>query len=450
MEFFNNIWVALSTPNTELLNILFIPTSFLEYFLSMNIFMNILNISTSSYKKALYVILMSVTSLLTLNFIQNPFNILINYTAMILFICILFKCGFFKGFIATISSILVYGIVGFLITNPFLYIFNISSEELNSIPIYKLGYLALMYIIVTLIILFLKNKYHKIILTDVLDRKTKSIIILNFIFGIIILLIQTFSFYYYTNDFPIILSFLTFIAILGYLIFSIYSLTKIINLSLTTKKLETSEEYNNTLRILHDNVRGFKHDFDNIVTTIGGYIRTNDMEGLKQYYLQLEDDCQRVNNLYILNPSVVNNDGIYNLIMKKYHEADEKNIKVNITFLLDLSTLNMKIYEFARILGILLDNAIEASSECEEKIINLTFRNDSKNSRQLIIVENTYKNKDVDTHKIFEKGVSGKENHTGLGLWEVNKILSKNKNITLFTTKNDKYFSQQLEIYYNN
>ena len=50
----------------------------------------------------------------------------------------------------------------------------------------------------------------------------------------------------------------------------------------------------------------------------------------------------------------------------------------------------MKIYEFARILGILLDNAIEASSECEEKIINLTFRNDSKNSRELIIIENTY------------------------------------------------------------
>ena len=49
----------------------------------------------------------------------------------------------------------------------------------------------------------------------------------------------------------------------------------------------------------------------------------------------------------------------------------------------------MKIYEFARILGILLDYAIEASSESEEKIINLTFRNDIKNSRELIIVENT-------------------------------------------------------------
>lgn len=137
-----------------------------------------------------------------------------------------------------------------------------------------------------------------------------------------------------------------------------------------------------------------------------------------------------------------------NLLTKKSHNAEEKDIKVNITFLLDLSTLHMKIYEFARILGILLDNAIEASSESEEKIINLTFRNDIKNSRELIIVENTYQDKNIDTEKIFEKGISGKENHTGLGLWEVRKLIKKNNNINLYTAKNDKFFSQQLEIYY--
>lgn len=118
------------------------------------------------------------------------------------------------------------------------------------------------------------------------------------------------------------------------------------------------------------------------------------------------------------------------------------------TFLLDLSTLKMKIYEFARILGILLDNAIEASEQCNEKIINITFRDDSKNYRQLIIIENTYHNKEVDTEKIFEKGVSEKENHTGLGLWEVRKLVKKNNNINLYTTKTEKFFKQQLEIYY--
>lgn len=139
--------------------------------------------------------------------------------------------------------------------------------------------------------------------------------------------------------------------------------------------------------------------------------------------------------------------GIYNLLTSKYHEAESKDIKMNMTFLLDLNTLKMKIYEFTRILGILLDNAIEASNECNEKIINVTFRNDSKNNRQIIIIENTYQNKDIDTDKIFEKGMSEKENHTGLGLWEVRKIIKKNNNSNLFTSKTDKFFSQQLELY---
>ncbi len=153
-------------------------------------------------------------------------------------------------------------------------------------------------------------------------------------------------------------------------------------------------------------------------------------------------------SLYILNPEIINNPGIYNLLSTKYTEAESKNIKVNMSLLLDLNNLKMKVYEFARILGILLDNAIEASDECNDKIINIVFRNDEKRHRQLISIENTYKDKNVDTIKIFGKGISGKENHTGLGLWEVNKILKKNNNVSIFTTKNNKYFSQQLEIYY--
>ena len=216
----------------------------------------------------------------------------------------------------------------------------------------------------------------------------------------------------------------------------------------TTRKLESAEEYNKTLHILHDSVRGFKHDFDNIVTTIGGYINTNDMEGLKGYYTQLEEDCLRVNNLYVLDPDIINNPGVYNLITTKYNEALEKDIKVNLTVLLDLNDLHMKIYEFARILGILLDNAIDAASECNEKILNIVFRNEAKNNRNIILIENTYKDKDVDIEQIFNKGVSGKQNHTGLGLWEIRQILKKNNNVNLYTNKNEKYFSQQLEIYY--
>lgn len=107
------------------------------------------------------------------------------------------------------------------------------------------------------------------------------------------------------------------------------------------------------------------------------------------------------------------------MLTTKYSESVEKDIKFNLTILLDLNNLHMKIYEFARILGILLDNAIEASSECDDKIINVIFRNNAKNNVNLIIIENTFKDKNVDLDNIFNKGISGKENHTGLGLWEV-------------------------------
>jgi len=216
---------------------------------------------------------------------------------------------------------------------------------------------------------------------------------------------------------------------------------------MTQRDLEQSKLYNKTLTILHDNIRCFKHDFNNIIQAIGGYIHTNDIEGLKKYYKQISADCQKSNNLAVLNPDVINNPAVYSILASKYHQADAKGITINLEIFLDLSTLRIKIYEFTRILGILLDNAIEASSECEEKLINITIRDESNRNRQLLVIQNTYNNKDVDTEKIYEKGFSTKSQNTGLGLWEVRKILSKNNNLNLFTSKNDKFFSQQLEIY---
>ena len=118
---------------------------------------------------------------------------------------------------------------------------------------------------------------------------------------------------------------------------------------------------------------------------------------------------------------------------------------------MDLTNINMKIYELTRILGILIDNAIEASKDCEEKEIIITIRKDDKKKQQLFVVENTYLNKDVNIDEIFEKGKTSKTNEDaknhGLGLWEVRNLVKKRKNLNLYTTKDDKYFKQQLEIY---
>ena len=448
MEILNNLWLAVSTPNELLINIIAVPSAILENILILLLFMSILNINSNFKHKALFVIIMTLTSFISMNFLPNALNLSLNYILMIILTHFIFKISFLKSFFSIVAASLIFNIVSLLFLNPYMTFFNLSSEQLSTIPLYRLLYVILVYSCVFIVTTIIKKRSLKIKFIDDIDKKSKLIIFSNLILGLLTLFVQTFIAIYYIDKLPILITSLSFISLIAYFGLSIYSLTRVFKLTLTTRKLESAEEYNNTLHILHDNVRGFKHDFDNIVTTIGSYIRTEDMNGLKKYYLQLEDDCQRVNNLYLLNPEIINNDGIYNLLTKKYNEAEEKDIKVNITFLLDLSTLHMKIYEFARILGILLDNAIEASSECEERIINLTFRNDSKNSRELILIENTYNDKNLDTEKIFEKGVSGKDNHTGLGLWEVRKLIKKNNNINLYTSRNDNFFCQQLEIYY--
>ena len=403
MEILNNIWTALSTPNEGLLNIITIPLFFVETFLIMQLFLSVIELDHTKKQTIVYTISISVVSIFTKFFISNPFNIFMNYLAIFLLAYFIIKNSFLKTFTSIVISLLILNLIGGLLLNPYITIFKITTNELNTIPLYNICYMSIIYMVMFAVSSILKHKDLNMHFLDTIDNKTKFTLFITLILGIITILVQATTLFYYVDTLPLMITFLNFITFLAFFCISIYSITRVFKLTLVTRKLQSAEEYNNTLRILHDNVRGFKHDFDNIVTTIGGYIRTNDMEGLKKYYVQLEDDCQRVNNLYILNPDIVNNDGVYNLLTKKYHEAEEKDIKVNITFLLDLSTLKMKIYEFARILGILLDNAIEASSACEEKVINLIFRDDSKNSRQLIIVENTYSDKNVNTEKIFEK-----------------------------------------------
>lgn len=449
MELLNNVWNALTTPNEGLINILSIPFTIIEVILGMFLFLSILNITYNNKTfKCIYVALISIISIISNYLIASPFNLIINYLATFLAIHIFFKTNLLKTFLASIIPTGLFALIGMFIMNPYLAILNISLYDSTVIPFYRILYVFIQYIIAFIIYLFFKKKHLSIKLFDEIDKKHMKIIYSNLGFGIFTLLVEAFITVYYIDNLPLIITFLSFLSMLAYFSISIYSLTRVMKLASTTQKLQNAEEYNKTLNILHDNVRGFKHDFDNIVTTIGGYVKTNDMEGLKRYYVQLEDDCQKVNNLYVLNPKLINNPGVYSLLTTKYHEAEEKGIKVNMSLLLDLSKLHMKIYEFTRILGILLDNAIDASNECEEKVMNIIFRDDAKNHRQLIIVENTYKDKNVDTEKIFNKGFSGKENHTGLGLWEVRKILSKNKNLDLYTSKNEKYFSQQIEIYY--
>ena len=187
----------------------------------------------------------------------------------------------------------------------------------------------------------------------------------------------------------------------------------------------------------------------NIITAIGGYVYSKDMDGLTRYYDKILDECHMTSNLSTLNPQTINNPAIYNILATKYYKADELGINIRLQIFMDLNTLKMDIYEFTRILAILLDNAIEASAKCEEKIIKIDLHDMKKNHHQVLTIENTYANKDIDLSKLSEKGYTTKTEETGshgIGLWQVDKIVKKRRNLFLHTDKTDDFFIQQLKI----
>ena len=450
IQFLNNIWVALNTSNLTLENILTIPLYPIEIFLLMNLFLTVLNVVATTKQKITYIIVITTVSMLSLNFIPEPFYIIINYISVLLCINLIFKLNMLKSFIAFVLSTFIFALLNVLFQNPYLTILNITFDTFMNVAIYRIPYLLFLYFILFIFSIILKKvKNIKITLDllDNLDRNTVILLYINLIIGFVTLCIQLIITTFYIDIVPLIITLLSFILLISFLLLSIYSFTRIIKLSVTTKNLENAEEYNKSLEILYDQVKGFKHDFDNIISTLDGYISTNDINKIKAYFSEIKKDCKLTNDISLLNPRLINNPGIYSLLNNKYFKASSLGVSMNIEFFLDLNTLNVNMYKFSRILGILLDNALEAASICDEKIVRIIFRRENNNRRNIIIIKNTYSNKDVNTDEIFKKGISGKENHSGIGLWEVRNYIKKSQNLNLFTSKNNKYFSQQLEIY---
>lgn len=451
MQIFQTIWTAMTTQNETGISILYYFLSFIEATVNLLLFTTILNINSPRKSKIIYVICISLVAIISRTLIPDPYGTFINMIAIIFIIKFILKTSWLKALLSEFVMIALSSILELFMFKFYQTVLNIPYDFVMTIPIYRAIFILSIYLCIYILYRIIKYFRFNIKLEN-MTRKNKILFVVNTLLGILAIGTQFYLIVFYSDKMPIYITITSILSLLAYFIISFYSLLSTNKLDTTTRDLEEAQLYNKTLTILHDSIRGFKHDFHNIVQSIGGYADRGDLEGLRVYFRQLLQDCGRTNNLTALNPEVINNPAIYNVLATKYHKADEIGVQINLGIFIDLNEIekHMKIYEFTRILGILLDNAIEAASECENKIIHVSFRKEQNRRRLLVIIDNTYKNKDINVDKIYEKDFStkSKETNSGLGLWEVRQILKKNNNLNLYTTKSEEFFSQQFEIYY--
>ncbi len=213
------------------------------------------------------------------------------------------------------------------------------------------------------------------------------------------------------------------------------------------KALQDLQSYTQNLEAMYNGLRSFKHDYVNILLSLSGYIEAGDMDRLKYFF---ESKIFPTKNLitkgdYKLNQ--LSNIGVLeikSLLSVKMIYAHELGIDITIDIPGKVESFPIDTVDLARILGIFLDNAIEATLETEQPQIGLNIIQDKAGVS--IIISNSFRDNGVMLHNLKRKGFSTKAGHQGIGLWNAQKIISSYDNVLLETTMKCSYFIQHIEL----
>ena len=204
------------------------------------------------------------------------------------------------------------------------------------------------------------------------------------------------------------------------------------------QKLEQQKKYILDLEKNNNEIRKFKHDFNNIILGLDGYINNDnfDKEKLKKYFNSTiinYNNNIKLNNIVIAKLNSIKVNSLKSLITNKVLVAQNNNIDVDINIQGEITDFYTDEMQLSRILGILLNNAIEAALEVT----------DDKTTD--IQISNTFNNTGTPITDFNKEGFSTKGTNRGLGLSSAHEIANK-LNILLNTEIAGNTFIQNLSI----
>ena len=210
-------------------------------------------------------------------------------------------------------------------------------------------------------------------------------------------------------------------------------------------QLNELSSYSHHVESLYEEIRSFRHDYINILTSLKLGIDNQDIEAIKTVYNGVLRDS--ANQFYdskfdIAKLSNIKNDAIKSILSAKLLEAQNKGISISVEIEEPVSNFRIELLDFITILSVLCDNAIEATIEAISPRMTVAFMNNDDSL--VLIVENSIKSEKVDVNHIFDRGYSSKGEGRGLGLHNVNSVLEKYPKSTITTRSANHLFSQTI------
>ena len=175
--------------------------------------------------------------------------------------------------------------------------------------------------------------------------------------------------------------------------------------------------YQNQLDVIQESqnrIRTLKHDMKNHILSLQTLLKQGDLEEIEKYLSSMQD--------FMTNPSehvTTGNDAIDSLLNYKIQSAKERldavETKINIP-----EKLMLKSFDLNVILGNLLDNAIDAAMQTEERKLRMTM----KLEKGILNLRNSCQGVEEGKKGSMETTKTDRKNH-GMGLSSVRRTVEK-------------------------
>nr|WP_251859885.1 GHKL domain-containing protein [Clostridium sp. Marseille-Q2269] len=217
-----------------------------------------------------------------------------------------------------------------------------------------------------------------------------------------------------------------------------------------TEEKNEIKEYSHMVEDMYSETRRFKHDYMNMLVPLKEYIDSEDMKSLREFFYNNIIDMDKSikwSNSNIDKLKYIKVSALKAILSTKLIKALSMNIDISVNIVENIEYVQMNVMDLCRIIGILMDNAIEASIACEHPKISIVVAN--KNNYVVIAIHNNFFGEKPLIHKIYKEGFSTKGKRRGLGLYTVKNIIdTKYGNIFLDTSIEGNTFIQEIWIKY--
>ena len=292
--------------------------------------------------------------------------------------------------------------------------------------------------IILLLFVYITTSNNKVreLLNRIINTKTKTfnmiiaILLVSFCFSLIIMnfnYVDSISYKVYISNAILLLCITIIIAI------SIYSYVKVEKEEQKTELLlNFMSKYE---KVIEEN-RISNHELLNTLLVLKTYNKNTD-----EYDILLNELIDKYNNKGIKIKNIHNlPPGLKGIFYYKLHGLDDHKYEININVskksVKNIKKISSNDYmTLYKIIGIILDNAIEAASSSKKKYILIDVYDESNTI--IFEISNSYTGK-MNLESINIKGYSTKGNKRGLGLYIMNNLLIKCNNIKVEQTVNNR------------